>query len=396
MNFERHCWAEIDLDALRDNFKLVQATVGGPVCAVVKADAYGHGVQAAQALQESGAAAFAVSCLSEARNLRRHGIDKPILILGYTDPQFAVQLAADGITQAVFSGEYAAQLSDAAVTAQVTVDCHLKIDTGMGRIGFAVGADFAGAVAAMAACYHAPGLHVTGTFQHFAVADSAVADDETYTEQQYALFRRTIEALQRLGCDPGTVHCANSAAQMRHPEWRCDLTRAGIILYGLNPSDEVKIPGLRPVMTLKARVTHIKTLAPGQSVSYGRTYIAETAPHEPVRAATICVGYADGYPRLLSGGRGVMLVNGRPAPVLGRVCMDQTIVDVTGIPDLHIGDEVVVFGPLAEGVADTADTIAAKTDTIPYEIICGVARRIPRVYLQNGAPVHIWNDLEET
>ncbi|MCI6355185.1 MAG: alanine racemase [Gemmiger formicilis] len=209
-----------------------------------------------------------------------------------------------------------------------------------------------------------------------------------YTDEQHALFARVVARLQADGFATGTVHCANSAAQLRHPEWRHDLTRAGIILYGLDPSDEVHFPDLRPVMSLKCVVTFVKELLPGQSVSYGRTFTAE----HPMRAATVCVGYADGYPRRLSGGLGIMGVHGQPAPVLGRVCMDQTMIDVTDIPDVRMGDEVTVFGL---GGGDTADTIAAKTGTINYEILCGLARRVPRVYKENGKVCEIWNDLEE-
>lgn len=394
MEFEKHCWAEIDLDALRHNFALIKDTVGGPVCAVVKADAYGHGdVVVASTLQQAGAAAFAVSCLAEACHLRRHGITRPILILGYTDPAFAARLAKNEITQAVFSTAYATALSAAATAAGVTVSCHLKVDTGMGRIGFAVrggAAAFETAVQGLESAYALPGLCVTGIFQHFAVADSNHADNIAYTEEQHDLFTRIVTRLQADGFATGTVHCANSAAQMRHPEWRGNLTRAGIILYGLDPSDEVHFAGLRPVMTLKTVVAHVKTLAAGQSVSYGRTFQASA----PLQVATVCVGYADGYPRQLSGtqGQGLMLAAGHPAPVLGRVCMDQTLLDVSSVPGLAMGDEVIVFGP---GGADTADSIARKTGTINYEITCGISRRVPRVYLENGAPTTLWNDLEE-
>ena len=195
--------------------------------------------------------------------------------------------------------------------------------------------------------------------------------------------------MQADGFATGTVHCANSAAQLRHPEWRHDMTRAGIILYGLDPSDDVRFPALQPVMSLKCVVTFVKDLQPGQSVSYGRTFTAE----RPMRVATVCVGYADGYPRRLSGGLGVMNIHGHAAPVVGRVCMDQTMLDVTDIPDVKMGDEVTVFGP---GGGDTADTIAAKAQTINYEIVCGLARRVPRVYKENGKICEIWNDLEET
>lgn len=391
MEFEKHCWAEIDLDALAHNFARIRQRVNGPVCAVVKADAYGHGdVVVARTLQQAGAAAFAVSCLAEGRHLRRHGITQPILVLGYTDPRQAAALAEADIATAVFSPEYARQLSAAAQAAGVTVKIHLKVDTGMGRIGFAVRSDPQKAVAGLEGCYALPGLAVTGIFQHFAAADSNDPADLAYTDEQYALFARVTARLRADGFATGTVHCANSAAQMRHPEWRHDMTRAGIILYGLNPSDEVPIDGLRPVMALKALVTQVKELRPGQSVSYGRTFTAA----RPMRVATVCVGYADGYPRLLSGSQrqGLMLVNGAPAPVVGRVCMDQTLVDVTSIPGVAMGDEVTVFGPRG---ADTADSMARKTDTINYEIVCGISRRVPRVYLQNGAVTEIWNDLEE-
>lgn len=391
MRFEKHCWAEIDLDALLSNYTLIRRTVGGNVCAVLKADAYGHGsVAVAEALHKAGVSAFAVSCLAESRHLRRHGLTEPLLILGYTDPAFADELAALGITQSLFSPEYAAELSRAAAEAGCIVRCHLKADTGMGRIGFNLRTDFDKAMGEMEACYSLPGLEITGIFQHFAVADSLSEDDNAYTTAQHDLFVRAVERLRADGFDPGTVHCANSAAQLLHPEWRHDLVRAGIILYGLAPSGEVGSAELRPAMTLKAVVTHVKWLDAGQSVSYGRTFTAE----KPTCAATISVGYADGYPRRLSG-LGAMTIRGKAAPVIGRVCMDQTIVDVTGIPDVQPGDEVIVFGPDAAPGADTADTVAEKTGTINYEIICGISRRVPRVYLQNGVPVRIWNDLEE-
>ena len=392
MDFEKHCWAEIDLDAIRHNFAYIQQAVGGPVCAVVKADAYGHGdAVTARVLQQAGAAAFAVSCLGEGRHLRRHGITKPILILGYADPAHAAVLAQEDIATACFSTEYAQALSAAAVQAGVRVKVHLKVDTGMGRIGFAVRSGFEDAIRELEALYTLPGLDICGIFQHFAVADSNAPADLAYTEEQYSLFTRVVDRLQADGFATGTVHCANSAAQLRHPEWRRDMTHAGIIVYGLDPSGDAHFPALRPALSLHCIVTFVKELRPGQCVSYGRTFTAE----HPMRVATVCVGYADGYPRTLSGGQGqgVMCIHGRPAPVVGRVCMDQTLVDVTDIPDVKMGDDVIVFGP---GAGDDADTIAQKTDTINYEIVCGLARRVARVYKQNGTVCKIWNDLEET
>ena len=390
LTLEKHCWAEIDLTALRENYEYIRRTVGGPVCAVVKADAYGHGDNViARVLQEAGAAGFAVSSLGEGRHLRRGGITTPILILGYADPTYAAVLAANDLITTCYSTEYAQALSAAAVKAGVKVKVHLKIDTGMGRIGFAVRSGFDETIHELEALYTLPGLDICGVFQHFAVADSNTPADTAYTDEQHALFARVVARLQADGFATGTVHCANSAAQLRHPEWRHDMTRAGIILYGLDPSDDVRFPALQPVMSLKCVVTFVKDLQPGQSVSYGRTFTAE----RPMRVATVCVGYADGYPRRLSGGLGVMNIHGHAAPVVGRVCMDQTLVDVTNIPEVKMGDEVVVFGPGAE---DTADIIAKKTNTINYEIVCGLARRVPRVYKENGTVCKIWNDLEET
>ena len=399
LTLEKHCWAEIDLTALRENYEYIRRTVGGPVCAVVKADAYGHGDNViARVLQEAGAAGFAVSSLGEGRHLRSGGITTPILILGYADPTYAAVLAANDLITTCYSTEYAQALSAAAVKAGVKVKVHLKIDTGMGRIGFAVRSGFAETIRELEALYALPGLDICGVFQHFAVADSVEPDDERYTDEQHALFAQVVERLRADGYPVGTVHCANSAAQMRHPEWHHSLTRAGIILYGLDPSPEVHFDGLRPTMTLKSVVEFVKDLLPGESVSYGRTYTANT----PRKVATVCVGYADGYPRALSGSNGnpnagVMSIRGKPAPIIGRVCMDQTLVDVTDIPDVKMNDEVTVFGPENAAIgADTADSIAAKTGTINYEIICGISRRVPRVYLRDGAPVRIWNDLEET
>ena len=388
LTLEKHCWAEIDLTALRENYEYIRRTVGGPVCAVVKADAYGHGDNViARVLQEAGAAGFAVSSLGEGRHLRRGGITTPILILGYADPTYAAVLAANDLITTCYSTEYAQALSAAAVKAGVKVKVHLKIDTGMGRIGFAVRSGFAETIRELEALYALPGLDICGVFQHFAVADSVEPDDERYTDEQHALFAQVVERLRADGYPVGTVHCANSAAQLRHPEWRHDMTRAGIILYGLDPSNEVRFPALQPVMSLKSVVTFVKELQPGQSVSYGRTFTAD----KPMRVATVCVGYADGYPRMLSGGpdRGVMAIRGQRVPVVGRVCMDQTMVDVTDIPCVKMGDEVTVFGP--DG-GDTADTIAAKTQTINYEVVCGLARRVPRVYKEKRQDLR---DLEQ-
>lgn len=376
LNEKRRCWAEINLDALRHNFRLVKQCAGdAAVMAVVKADAYGHGDAAvAPLLEKEGADAFAVACLGEALRLRRAGVTKPVLILGYTHPESAAALAAHDIRQTVFSPEYAEALSAAAVRADVTVRVHLKIDTGMARLGFAPD-DAEGAARAAAL----PGLSAEGIFTHFAAADSETPQDREYTRRQYALLCGMIDALARRGVTFPVRHCCNSAGTFAWPEYRLDLVRPGIILYGEQPSPEVTLPGLRGAMRLCAVVSQVRTLAPGDAVSYGCTY---RAPHT-VRAATLTIGYADGYPRALSS-RGTVSLHGLPARVLGRVCMDQIIVDATDIPQAKPGDTAVIFGGEA---ADSVAAVAAMTGTIGYEVLCDVGRRVPRVYIENGARV---------
>ena len=383
--FEKHVWAEIDLDALRANFRAVKERAGSlPLCAVVKADSYGHGaVQCSRVFAEEGAAWLAVSCLAEAMQLRRAGQTLPILILGHVEPEFAAALIAHHITAACYSLPQAKALSAAAVAAGGQVDIHLKADTGMGRIGFALRTDFDAALAEMLDVCRLPGLDVTGLFQHFAVADDNSADDIAYTNEQYQLFVRAYKALKAAGQEPPLVHCDNSAGVMLHPEWpkgeiaaSC-MARPGIILYGYDPSDEVRFGRFKPVMTLKTVVSMVKEMQPGQSASYGRRFTAE----KPTKVATLCTGYADGYPRQLSCGKGIVEIHGTPCPVLGRVCMDQLMVDVTTLPDVQEGDEAILWGG---EVSDSAEDIARKTDTISYEVLCGVSRRVPRVYLEQG------------
>lgn len=386
--YDAHCWAEIDLDALVHNFRLIQQRAGSAaVCAVVKADAYGHGDgMVARTLAEAGAAWFAVSSLAEARHLRREGIAQPILILGMTRPEYAAALAREGVTQAIYSPEYAEALARAAVAAGVTVEGHLKIDTGMGRIGFGARRDPEAAAEALLACRALRGLSITGAFQHFSVADSLSEEDVRYTEEQYALFRQMVERLEAAG-PLQTVHCSNSAGLAGHPDWSCGMVRAGVILYGQDPSGEVRFPGLRPVMTVKSVVSQVKDLAPGDCVGYGRTYTADRA----LRAATLCCGYADGYPRALSN-LGTASIRGKAAPVIGRVSMDQIVVDASAISEAAAGDEAVILGAApADGFAQAAE----KAGTISYELLCAVARRVPRVYYQGGRAAAVLDYLDQ-
>lgn len=341
MEFERRCWAEVDLGALRHNFKLVRERAGdAAVMAVVKADAYGHGdAVVAPLLEQEGADQFAVSGFGEAVCLRRAGVTKPILILGYTGVQNAAALAVGGISQTVFSLEYARALSEAALRAGVAVRVHLKVDTGMGRIGFTADDDMERAVAEMAEACALPGLVPVGVFTHFAAADSTAPEDIAYTRRQYDILCAAVEEMAARGCTFAVKHCCNSAGTFAWPEFHLDMVRPGIILYGEQPSADTVLPGLVPRAPARGGIH-------GEGTGGGRR--RQLRLHLP-RAKAPCArprwpwAMPDGYPRALSG-RGTVSLHGRPARVLGRVCMDQIVVDVTDIPDVKAGDAAIVFG----------------------------------------------------
>jgi len=388
MEFEKRCWAEIDLDKIEHNFRVIRAHAqDSKICAVVKADAYGHGdAVIAATLEAAGADWFAVSGLAEALRLRRAGVTRPILVLGYTSPQRAGVLAINTITQCVYSLEYARQLSDAAVSAGVTVDCHIKLDTGMGRIGFTVRDDMDAAVAEICTATALPGLHHSGVFTHFAVADSKSPADIAYTMQQYELFCDAIHRLDQAGVRFEIAHCCNSAAILVYPQMHLDMVRPGNILYGYRPSADVPCNELVGALELKAAVSLVKKICKGDDLSYGRVFTAD----RDMTVATLSVGYADGYLRALSN-QGVVSIHGKPARVIGHICMDQSIVDVTDIPDVKQGDVAIVFGG---GAADSVDDIADKCGTINYEIICDIGRRVQRVYTRGGTPIRITDYME--
>ena len=388
--FEKHVWAEIDLDALRQNFRAVKQRAGElPLCAVVKADSYGHGaVQCARVFAEEGAAWLACSCLAEALQLRQAGLTLPILILGHVYASCAADLIRNHITAACYSLEQAEALSKAACAAGGRVQVHLKADTGMGRIGFALRTDFEKAVREMAHACQLPGLAMTGLFQHFAVADETDEADVAYTAEQHALFVQAFQALKTAGHEPALVHCDNSAGVMLHPEWpegldryRC-MARPGIILYGFDPSSAVRFGLFRPVMKLKTVVSMVKELQPGQSTSYGRRFTAET----PTKIATLCAGYADGYPRLLSCGQGIVEIHGKPCPVVGRVCMDQLMVDVTDIMEADVDTPVTLIGKDGDEEI-TMEHLAELCGGFHYEMVCDIGKRVPRVYYRGGKVV---------
>lgn len=378
--FLRRTWAEIHLDRIRYNQENIRAIVG-PECKVmgiVKADAYGHGdVPVAAAMLDAGVDELAVSNIEEAISLRRGGIKAPILILGITPPALAKNLAELSITQAVFCKEYAEELSAEARKAGVTLQVHLKIDTGMTRIGYRAWPDqLEETIADTRRVLEDPAFHVTGVFTHFAVSDEKKEESIAYTKTQFVNFKNYTDAMEGLGYDLGTRHCCNSAATVNYPEMHLDMVRPGVIAYGMPPSDELlKSIVLKPVMELKTTVAMLKTIEAGTTVSYGRIF---TAPKE-MRIATVPIGYADGYPRALSN-RACMLIHGKRAPVIGRVCMDQLMLDVTDIEEVKTGDVVTVFGADG-GQCILADEIAKESGTINYEIVCQVSKRVPRIYL---------------
>lgn len=384
-NFLKRTWAEIDLDALRHNYTVIRNAVkrDTEICWVVKADGYGHGaVVVARTLEEMGAAWFAVSNIEEAEQLRSGGVIGSILILGYTPPAMAQTLAERSISQAVFSLDYAKELSDSAKAAGVTVKIHLKVDTGMSRIGFLYQVperDGANIDEMEAACRMA-GLEPEGIFTHFAVSDDGVPGDG-YTQTQFDSFLSAIDELGRRGITFRYRHSANSGAICDHPETHLDMVRPGIIIYGLL-SDAIrnKLP-LRPVMELKTVISMLKTVEADTTVSYGRQFCTKGK----TRLATVPIGYADGYPRKLFD-RAVMLVNGRRVPLAGRVCMDQIVLDVTGVPDVETGMTVTVFGREGEEML-SVDELAKWNETINYEMVCIVGKRVPRIFLQNGRVV---------
>lgn len=376
MDWTERCWAQVDLRALRRNYRRLRSLLAPEqkYLAVVKANAYGHGaVPVALALEEEGADWFGVATLEEGEELRRGGVRRPILIFGYTPPGAARRLAAGELTQGVFSGEYAAALGAQAAQAGVQVDFHLMVDSGMGRLGLRPGEP--GSLRQAAEILENPALRCTGAFTHFAVADEEKEESAAFTGEQFRRFTGFCRSLEEQGFILGLLHCANSAAAILSPEMRLGMCRFGIVQYGLDPSEEVGLAGLEPVMSLRATIAMVKEIHPGDTVSYGRLYTAQ----ESRRIATVAIGYADGYPRCgWQGGR--VIVKGRYAPIAGRVCMDQLMVDVTEIPGAAPGDPVTLAGRAGEAEI-TWDEVAEKSGTVSYERICAVSGRVPRVYI---------------
>jgi len=371
---QRRTWAEIDLKNLEHNYLTLRSMLpaGCKFLCPVKADAYGHGaVPVALRLEQLGADYLAVACLDEAVDLREAGVKAPILILGHTDPAWAAELMGYHLTQTVFDEDTAEALSQAAVKAGKTLTVHMKADTGMSRLGLLCDEeDFSATVEAMARMHGLPGLGWEGIFTHFSDADGS----EEYTMLQFTRFLDLLEALEARGITFPIRHCAASAAVLNYPCTYLDMVRPGIALYGHYPDpscEGLDGPGLRPLMTLKTRVVSVKTVPAGVDVSYGRTHTLD----RETRLAAIAIGYGDGLPRRCSDGLKVWLRGGL-APVVGRICMDLCMVDVTDLPGVEPGDEVEVYGAHVP-----VEDAAALAGTIQYELLCDVNRRVPRLYL---------------
>ena len=368
---DRPTWLEIDLGAVADNTRHLRAQAApAALMAVIKADAYGHGgLQVARTALHNGAGWLGVACLPEGAALRRAGVDARMLVLGYTPTWQAREALRLDLDVTVFDEDTAAALSKAAVALDRPARVHVKVDTGLHRLGIAP----QDALAFLARLRDLPGLEVVGLFTHFAVADDLSAEGRAATEAQVAAFDRLLAELEAAGLRPPLVHAANSAALLTRPETRYDLARLGISLYGLDPSPEVRDPALRPALSWKTQVAQVRELAPGEAVGYGRTWRAERES----RVATIPVGYADGFRRAPRHWRHV-LVRGCEAPLVGRVSMDQAAIDVSEVPGVRQGDEVVLIG--RQGEAEIrAEQAAAWLGTIHYELVSAILARVTRV-----------------
>ena len=376
MNFD-NTRVKIDLDTIEQNFEAVRRKAGVPVMAVIKADAYGHGaVQVGRLLQEK-CAFFGVSSMLEAMELRRAGLRNPILILGHTPVKAFPTAIMENIRPTIYRYEDAVALSEAAQSVGVTAAFHIAVDTGMSRIGFQVDAENADICAKIAAL---PLIRAEGIFSHFATADCL---DLSRARTQAERFDSFCDMLSSRGISIPIRHLNNSAGLMNFSQ-HYEMVRSGIVTYGLYPSEEVNpdLLELKPALQWLSRITHVKTLPAGREISYGGTFVTT----RPTTVATIPVGYADGYRRNLSG-KFHVLIRGRKAPILGRICMDQMMVDVTVIPDVAVNDRVVLVGNYGNETI-TMEQIAAAADSFNYEFVSGISRRVPRIYTKGGKTVH--------
>jgi len=382
-NSIRPVWAEVDLGRIEHNVKQIKNLCENKkIYGVVKADAYGHGaLDIVQVLLKSGVTDLAVALITEALEIIKSGINVPILILGFTPLPFAEDILNNNIEQTVYDLEYAKKLSEIAQEKNKTAKIHIAVDTGMGRIGFLPNEKGMEAVRQISKL---PNINIEGIFTHFSTADEA---DKTYSLEQLAKFNKFVDDLENEGIKINIKHASNSAGIMDLPEAHFNAVRPGIIMYGYYPSNEVikERLDLKPALTLKTSVVHVKTLPKDMYISYGRKY--KTDKERVI--ATLPIGYADGYTRALSN-KGKVIVNGKLASIVGAVCMDQCMIDVTDIENVETGDEVIILGEEGD-LRFNADDLAELLDTINYEIICMIGRRVPRVYINNEKIVKIRN-----
>jgi alanine racemase len=377
LNKIRPSWAEIDLDALRNNVREVKKiSKGREIIATIKADGYGHGaIGIYKVMLDEGVSRFAVAVITEAVELRKAGVQIPIIILGFTPMEFYDEVIDFDIEQTIYNYEDAKILSDRAIEKNKVSKIHIAVDTGMGRIGFLPTREQAMEVHRIT---NLKGIRIVGIFTHFATADEKNKD---YANLQIKRFNEFNLYLEELGVGISFKHASNSAAIIDFPNLPYEGVRAGIMLYGYYPSNDVNKNdvNLIPVMSLKSKIVHLKQIQEGDYVSYGRLY---RAPKDRV-IGTIPIGYADGFSRILTG-KAKVIIKGKVVPIVGRICMDQCMIDVTDVPDVKIGDVVTLIGKDNKGNAITADDIAISIGTVNYEIICDISKRIPRVYTKDG------------
>ena len=373
----RRTWSEINLDALKFNYEKIREKTGKGVkfLGVVKADAYGHGsIAVAKTLEESGADYLAVSSIDEAMELRVNDIKMPILILGHTPKEQVQRLIEYNITQAVTCRAKAVEYSEEAVKIGGTLKIHIKVDTGMSRLGYLCeGNFFDNGVKGRCEAINMQGLYAEGIFTHFAVADEEGEDNLEYTKHQFKLFTDVCsEVERRVGRRFEIKHCANTGAVARFPETYLDMVRPGLLLYGYG--EFAKEMGLKPVMTLKTTVSTIKVYPEGTRISYGGIYVTD----KTTRIGVLPYGYADGFLRCLSNKCTLMTSDG-PAPIRGKICMDMCMLDITDKPGVEVGSEIEIFGE-----NNSIDELSKTAGTIPYELTCSVSKRVPREYIKNG------------
>lgn len=368
-------YAQINVDNLRHNIKSIMARhkKDMKVLAVIKADAYGHGSCEIAHRIDDLAYYYGVAAVDEAVELRNAGIKKPILVIGYTSPKDYERLIKYNITQTIYSRSDAKKLSELAVKNGTIAKIHIKVDTGMSRIGFPVSTD---GISEAASLKELAGLHIEGIFTHYAKADEI---DKTSAKEQKEKFKRFIDGLMASGVKPELKHIDNSAGSMELDDDEFDMVRLGIAMYGLYPSEEVSREiMLKPVMSLIAHIAHVKEVDAGCGVSYGWTYVTD----KKTKLATVTAGYADGYPRAMSN-IGRAIVKGRSVPIVGRVCMDQLMLDVTDIPEITTDDQVILIGK-SEGENISVEEVAAPAASFNYELVCNISRRVPRIYIEEG------------